>query len=240
MFSCLIVDDEPLARKLVASYLLKMKNLNLIGQCQDAIEAGRFLREKRVDLVFLDIQMPEISGFQFIKSLKKPPAVILTTAHREFALDAFDLDAVDYLLKPISFERFFQAVNKFLDRQAAGKNESSSAGESSFVYLKSNRKIHKVLLADIRYVESLDDYVKVHLVSSQINTHEGINALEKSLSGGSFVRIHRSFIVNATHIRTISGEGVEIGGKVLPFGRAFKLSALASLSLKGDGFGLPQ
>lgn len=149
-------------------------------------------------------------------------------------MDAFDLDAVDYLLKPISFERFFQAVNKFLDRQSLAVNESSSEGESAFIYLKSNRKTHKVLLADIRYIESLDNYVKIHLATSLINTHEGISTLEKSLSGRNFVRIHRSFIVSSRHIKSISGEGVEIGGKMLPFGRAFKRSALAALSIKGE------
>lgn len=233
-FNCLIVDDEPLARKLLASYLAKTEGLKLVGECQDAMEAGNFLREKKVDLLFLDIQMPEISGLQFIKGLKKPPAVIFTTAHREFALDGFDLDAIDYLLKPISFERFFQAVSKFLDRHASSGSGASTTDESAFTYLKSTRKTHKVLLSDIRYIESLDDFVKVHLVDSQINTHEGINTLEKNLSARNFVRIHRSFMVNTRHIKAISGEGVEIAGKVLPFGRAFKRSALAALSLNSD------
>ncbi len=232
-FTCLIVDDEPLARKLMASHIAKIEGLELIGECGDAVEAGNILRSRKVNLIFLDIQMPEITGLQFIGTLTHPPAVILTTAFRDFAPEAFDLNVVDYLLKPISFERVLKAVNKFFDRQSARTTlaEEPSGGET-FIYLKSDRKTYKLRLDDIRYIESLDEYVKVQLADKYLVTRENISSLEEKLSRTLFVRIHRSFIVNVKFVTTISVEGIEVGGKPLPFGRAYKKSALAFLSIK--------
>lgn len=232
-FTCLIVDDEPLARKLMADHIAKIEGLQLIGECSDALEAGNVLRNRRVDLLFLDIQMPEITGLQFIGTLKNPPAVILTTAYRDFAPEAFDLDVVDYLLKPISFERALKAVNKFFDRQANTLATPTGAGKpEEYLYLKADRKTHKIRLGEIQYIESLDEYVKVHTSDKTLVTRENITTLDKRLSTENFVRIHRSFIVNARYVTTISSEGISIGGKELPFGRAYKKSALASLSTK--------
>ncbi|MBY0434130.1 MAG: LytTR family DNA-binding domain-containing protein [Cyclobacteriaceae bacterium] len=233
-FTCLVVDDEPLARKLLISYLSKLEGLELQGECADALEAGRVLREKPVDLVFLDIQMPQINGLQFVRTLKDPPSIILTTAYRDFAPEAFDLEVLDYLLKPISFERFVKSVNKFFDRQAIGKSAMPQPKEgASFIYLKADRKSHKVFLEDILYIESLDDYVKVHLKGTTLVTRENISSFEATLPSPQFVRIHRSFIVNAKCISTVSAESVEVHGKELPFGRAFKKSAQALLAVKG-------
>jgi DNA-binding LytR/AlgR family response regulator len=232
-FKCVIVDDEPLARKLIVSHLSRIEGLEVVGECADAIEGSNFLRSHTVDLIFLDIQMPEMDGLQFIGTLKNPPAIIFTTAFREFAPEAFELDVIDYLLKPISFERLLKAVNKFFDRRV---NESAKTGEVidnvGFVYLKSNRKMHKISLHEILYVESMDEYVKVHLRGSVLITRENISALEGKFSGYSFVRIHRSFIVSTKFVSSVSSEGVDIGGKLLPFGRAFKLSALANLGIR--------
>lgn len=232
-FNCLIVDDEPFARKLIASHLSKIANMELAGECGDAVEASNFLRTRKVDLIFLDIQMPEISGLQFIRTLKKPPAVILTTAFRDFAPEAFELDVVDYLLKPISFERFTKSVNKFFGRHAEKYAPPQAPEKERFIYLKADRKTHKVLLDEILYIESLDDYVKVHLTNSVLVTHENISSFEQNLSSRMFIRIHRSFIINTKHVTTIAAEGVEIGKRQLPFGRAFKKSAFAALSIKG-------
>jgi DNA-binding LytR/AlgR family response regulator len=233
-FKYLIVDDEPLARKLIASHASKIEGLELVGECSNAIEATNLLRNKSVDLIFLDIQMPEITGFQFAGTLKNPPAIILTTAFRDYAPEAFDLNVVDYLLKPISFERLLKSVNKFFERES-GKEKSVTFvahEEQRFVHIKADRKIHKVGEAEILYIESLDDYVKVHLKERVLITRENISTLEEKLPYPPFVRIHRSFIINSNWVRTISNDGIELNGKELPFGRAFKKSALNQLSVR--------
>jgi DNA-binding LytR/AlgR family response regulator len=232
-FKYLIVDDEPLARRLIFSHASKIEGLELSGECSDAIEASNVLRNHHIDLIFLDIQMPEIDGLQFISTLKNPPAVILTTAFRDFAPEAFDLDVIDYLLKPISFDRLLKAVNKFFDRNSKPLLSCvESEIQSTFIYLKADRKIHKIALQEIQYIESLDEYVKVHLPNKVLISRENISSLEDKLSGSFFVRIHRSFIISARFISCISTDGVEVGGKILPFGRVYKMSALAALGIK--------
>lgn len=232
-FKYLVVDDEPLARNLVVSHASKIEGLELAGECGDAIDANNFLRHHTVDLIFLDIQMPEMDGLQFIGTLKNPPAIILTTAFRHFAPEAFELDVVDYLLKPISFDRLLKAVNKFFERK---KNNHPTVNESSdgegFIYLKADRKMHRIAVHDIRYIESLDEYVRVHLRDKVLVSRENISTLAEKLAGNSFVRIHRSFIVSARFVTSVSAEGVDVNGKLLPFGRSYKLSALARLGMQ--------
>jgi two-component system, LytTR family, response regulator LytT len=231
-FKYLIVDDEPLARKLIFSHTSKIEGLELLGECGDAIEASNFLRNRQVDLIFLDIQMPEIDGLQFISTLKKPPAIILTTAFRDFAPEAFDLDVIDYLLKPISFDRLLKAVNKFFDRNTNLSPLISSETNTTFIHLKAERKIHKIAVHEILYIESLDEYVKVYLSDKVLISRENISSLERKLPENYFIRIHRSFIVAAKFVSSMSADGVEVGGKLLPFGRVYKLSALAALGVK--------
>lgn len=229
----LVVDDESLARKLIISHTSKIEGLELASECSNAIEASNFLRNHQVDLIFLDIQMPEIGGLQFIRTLKNPPAVIFTTAFREFAPEAFDLDVIDYLLKPISFDRLLKSVNKFFERRInSSPKVAEDEANKSFIYVKADRKMHKVLVADISYIESLDEYVKVHSQGKVLVSRETISTFEEKLPKNSFVRIHRSFIVSSKLITSVSSDGVEIGGKLLPFGRAYKLKALAELGLK--------
>lgn len=232
IFKCLIVDDEPFARKLIRSHLEKIEGLELTGECNDAISASNFLRNHRVDLLFLDIQMPEVDGFRFIRTLKDPPAIIFTTAFREFAVEAFELDVIDYLLKPISFDRFMKATNKFFERTTNVSPKLIEQSEETFIYLKADRKNHKIAIADITYIESLDEYVKVHLQNRVLITRETISSLQTKLEVNSFVRIHRSFMVATRFINSVSSDGVEIAGKLLPFGRAYKLSALAGLGIR--------
>jgi DNA-binding LytR/AlgR family response regulator len=226
-FKYLIVDDEPLARKLLASHASKVEALERVSECATAIEAANQIRSKAIDLIFLDIEMPEISGLEFIRTLKNPPSIILVTAHRHFAVEAFELDVLDYLLKPVSFDRFLKSVNKFFERTRPKSEHSNSQPNSlpDFVYLKADRKDHKIDLDDILYIESLDDYVKVVLKSKTLITRENISTLEHRLPNNQFVRIHRSFLVALKQIVSVSGESVEVGGKELPFGRAFKKSA---------------
>lgn len=231
-FRYLIIDDEPLARKLIISHASRIDSLEFAGECADAIEANNFLAANQVDLLFLDIQMPLMDGFQLINILKTPPPVIITTAFRNFAPEAFDLDVVDYLLKPISFERFMKSVNKFLDRKAGSAVRIIENNDESFVYVRADRKIHKVALDEIVYIESLDDYIKVHLKKKLLISRENISTMEEKLRGRNFVRIHRSFIVAVKHITSISNDGIEINGTVCPFGRAYKHSAMAALGIR--------
>jgi DNA-binding LytR/AlgR family response regulator len=230
-FKYLIVDDEPLARKLILSHASKIESLELVSECGNAMEAINLLRMKTVDLIFLDIQMPEMTGLQFVSTFKNPPSIILTTAHRDFAPEAFDLNVVDYLLKPISFERMVKAVNKFFDNKQDNSIITIEQSGTRFIHVRSDRKIHKLKEEEIVYIESLDDYVKIHLKDSSLITRENISALESKLPCPSFVRIHRSFIINSKWIKTISNESIELNGKELPFGRAFKRAALSQLSL---------
>ena len=232
-FKYLIVDDEPLARKLIASHTSKIEALEFAGECGNAIEASNFLRRHQVDLIFLDIQMPEIDGLKFISTLKNPPAVIVATAFRDFGPEAFELEVIDYILKPISFERLLKAVNKFFDRRTSDKVKLIDDGnQDAFVYLRADRKMHKISITEILFIESLDEYVKVHLRNRMLITRESISVLEQKLPSHLFVRIHRSFIVSVGAVASIASDGVEIAGKLLPFGRAFKQSALASLKVK--------
>lgn len=231
-FKYLIIDDEPLARKLVAAHASKIEGLEFAGECSNAIEASNVMRTKSVDLIFLDIQMPEMDGLQFIGTLKNPPAIILTTAFRDFALDAFELDVIDYLLKPISFERLLKSVNKFFERRKDTTARVVSPDEKSpFVYFRADRKMHKIAVDEILYVESLDEYVKVHLRNKVLISRESISILEEKLSSYFFVRIHRSFLVSGKAVCSIASDGIEIGGKLLPFGRAFKQGALAQFQM---------
>jgi DNA-binding LytR/AlgR family response regulator len=232
-FKYVIVDDEPLARKLISSHASKIEGLEFFGECSTAIEASNLLRNKKVDLIFLDIQMPEIDGLKFISTLKYPPGIIITTAHRDFGPEAFELDVIDYLLKPIRFERLLKSVNKFFDKHANTASKIvSSHEEEIFIYVRAERKMHKISVSEILFIESLDEYVKVHLKNKLIITRENISVLEQKLPAERFVRIHRSFLVSIKSITAIGSDGVETAGKILPFGRAFKQSALAGLKVK--------
>src|SRR5688572_28145814 len=185
----LVVDDETLARKLIVSHIAKVEGLQLAGESGSAIHAGNFLRLHSVDLIFLDIQMPEIDGMKFIGTLKKPPAVIFTTAYRDFAPEAFEVDAIDFLLKPVSFERFLKAVSKFFDRKALVGSKVIESDSTNVLYVKADRKIHRIPLDEVTYLESMDEYVRVHLLNKVLVTRENISSIEKKLEGGGFVRI---------------------------------------------------
>jgi DNA-binding LytR/AlgR family response regulator len=230
-FKYLIIDDEPLARKLMQSHAEKVEILEESGCFGSAIEALNFLRKSPVDLLFLDIQMPELTGLDFIKSLRQPPAIILTTAYREYAVDAFELDVVDYLVKPISFERFLKSIDKFIATQPH-KNVIGEEEVDSIMHIKSERKTYPISIHEILYVESLDNYVRVHLKDKTLITHENISSFEERLPTNLFVRVHRSFIININQVQSFSSEGILIAEKELPFGRAFKQLALNQLVKK--------
>jgi len=224
--TCLAVDDEPPALEVLKKYIQSVHTLELAGTCADAIEAINFLQKRTVDILFLDIKMPELMGTDLVKTLKNPPRVIFTTAYRKFAVEGFELDAVDYLLKPVSFERFLRAVNKAMDqsRQITPVKEpdaiSTTAGNS--IYFRSDRKMVKVDLDDILYVESLKDYIRVVTKNKTILTKHAISSLEENLPRSKFVRIHRSFIVALNKIDSYSSELVEIGKQELPISRMYR------------------
>lgn len=225
---CIIVDDEPMARDVVRRYIQKVPTLKLLEEFGNAIDATIFLQEQPVDMIFLDIKMPQLSGTEFVRSLRNVPKIIFTTAHKEFAHEGFELDVIDYLLKPIRFDRFLRAVNKaFPQKQQEIEthglivNEESKAA-TSFIYLRVDRKMIKVLLDDILYIESDKDYVKVFTEKGFIITRQTIASVEAMLSENQFIRIHRSYIVSLNKLKSFTAETVEIGNKELPIGKLYR------------------
>ncbi len=233
-YTCLIVDDEPLAQELIAEYVSKIPELTLVGKCGNALEASSFLASKQVDLLFLDINMPVIKGIHFFKNLVNKPKVIFTTAHREYALEGFEVNALDYLLKPIIFERFFLAIQKFF--QAMERNrvlyennngEKDEIGKTIIFVNQGHRKL-KVNLNEVKYVESFKDYVLIHCTEREIRIKENIGVFEKRL-GVSFLRVHRSYIVNLNFLTGYTKLDIEIGELELPIGPSYRSEVLTSL-----------
>jgi two-component system LytT family response regulator len=227
---CLIVDDEPLARRLLQSHASRIENLIVVDVSSNALDAMAALQKQPVDLIFLDICMPELDGLQMIKALPHPPAIILTTAYREYGAEAFDLNVLDYLLKPIGFDRFLKAVNKYFDLNSGTSGKPDKNG--SWFFVMSNRKKVRVELDQFILVESMNDRTQIHLKDRVIITRETISHIATKLPPDKFVRIHRSFIVSIAAIHRIGREGVEVGDRFLPFGRAYKLQAHKELGLE--------
>lgn len=231
---CLIVDDEPLARELMESYLQKIDELKLVKSCNNALEAFTILQEQAIDLVFLDIDMPQVTGIELLRSLKDKPRVILTTAYREYAFEAYDLDVVDYMLKPISFDRFLRGIGKIKQLKqyisSASEEHSQTSFEDAYLYLKENRQMVKVFLKDIVYIESLRDYVRVKMKDKEVITYQKISYLEQKLPQNKFIRIHRSFIVAIDKIASFTPTAVKLDKVEIPIGRNYKISALKILT----------
>jgi DNA-binding LytR/AlgR family response regulator len=240
---CLIVDDEPLARELIRAHVEKLENFEIVDQCGDAMKALNVLREKQVDLIFMDIQMPQITGIDFLKTLKHPPKVIITTAYREYALEGFELDVVDYLLKPITFERFLKSVNKYYqltqdEVQLITNSAADRLKDESFIYIKENKKVVKIHLSEIRYIEGLSEYVQIYTEKRKIITKTSMVQMEEKLPSDSFLRIHKSFIVSIGKIEAFTANTIEIQGKELPIGRSFKNGVLSALNFAGSVAGV--
>jgi len=240
---CLIVDDEPLARALIRGHVEKLENFEIVAECGDAMKALNVLREKQVDLIFMDIQMPQITGIEFLKTLKHTPKVIITTAYREYALEGFELDVVDYLLKPITFERFLKSVNKFYQTnpgevQLVSRASADKIADESFIYVKENKKIVKVYLSEIKYIEGLSEYVQIHTDKRKIITKTSMTQMEEKLLSENFLRIHKSYIVSVSKIEAFTANTIEINGKELPIGRSFKNAVLNVLNFAGTVAGI--
>ncbi|TGV04726.1 LytR/AlgR family response regulator transcription factor [Flavivirga rizhaonensis] len=222
---CLIIDDEPLACALIANYVSKIPQLEVLAICHNALEAFEILKVKRVDLLFLDIQMPTLTGIDFLKSLSNTPKVILTTAYREYALESYELEVLDYLLKPIPFERFFQAIDKYFKSVSTQSLKTSHIDPSkeapNYLQVNMNKKHHRVLFNDIIYAESLKDYVRIHTSEEAITTKEKISVFESMLPP-FFIRTHRSYIVNSKKITAFTNQDIELGNIEIPIGISYK------------------
>lgn len=220
IYRCLIVDDEPPAVKVLKKYIETVPQLEVCGTCKNAFEVLNLLPEKKVDILFLDVHMPKLFGTELLKTIPHPPKVIFTTAHKEFAVEAFELNAVDYLLKPISFERFLKAINKILQNNLP--IVETAPPPVSFVYFRSDRKMIKVFLEDILYVESFRDYVIIHMRERRdLKVKIPLNHVERMLPEDQFIRIHRSFLVSLNKITAYTKTDVEINAVKLPIGKSY-------------------
>lgn len=234
---CIIVDDEPLAIKLIRTHVSKFNFLEVVAECKNAIQAVDVLRSESIDLMFLDINMPRITGLDFLKSLPHPPSVIITTAYREFALEGYDLDVVDYLLKPISFDRFLKAINKYcerLEKRSLNKPSSSSKTLDLYIYIQDGKTIHKVYFKDILYLEGYGEYVKVHSSNKVYLSREPMHAYENKLPGDIFLRTHKSYIVSLRKVEAFTSGSVIIRGIELPIGRTFREHVFKTLNFKKE------
>jgi len=225
--SCILIDDEAIAREILESHLSKIKDITIVAQCKNALEAVNVLNNQTVDLLFLDINMPDMSGISLARSISKSTKVIFTTAYREYAVDGFDLQAVDYLLKPISLERLVKSIQKYRQENIGFAAESDSMKE--YIVVRSDRKMVKIDFQDIVYVESYSDYIKIHLKEKTVVTRETISSIEDKLPKQQFIRIHRSFIVSITFIDSFTAEYVEIDTKSLPISRSYRSSFLSKM-----------
>ncbi|UOB15962.1 LytR/AlgR family response regulator transcription factor [Abyssalbus ytuae] len=221
---CLIIDDEPLARSLIEDYISTFSSLETVASCDNAINAFEILNTKKIDLIFLDIRMPVLDGMEFVKSLKNPPKVILTTAYRKYAPESYELNVIDYLLKPVSFERFMKAVDKYFESTKtlpAPASDFHNVGEEGYIYVNMNKKYHKILFNDIIYAESIKDYLKIHTPENSITTKRKIGDFEKGLPA-FFLRTHKSYIINTKKITAFTATHIELDKIEIPIGQTFK------------------
>jgi len=230
MINTIIVDDEPLALDVLETYLEKMPELNLVARCNNAFEANEALKQHEVDLMFLDIQMPQLTGIDFIKTLTGPPLVIFTTAYSNYAIEGFELNATDYLLKPISLERFMKASNKAIEQIELKRKENASdvqfGDPENFIFVKADKKFIKVKYSEVLYIEGLKDYVIIRTERGRVITLQTMKSLEVKLPPKIFKRIHRSYIVNLDKVEAIIGNMVEViekgQAKHLPIGKNYR------------------
>lgn len=231
---CLLIDDEPPALKVLSSYISNLDGLEVAGQCKNAIEALNILQRKPVDVMFLDIKMPKLIGTDFLRNLSNPPKVIFVTAYKDYAVDGYELDAVDYLVKPVSFERFIKAIsklNRLMGREALAVPENNLNGNvEPFVYVKVDKDMKKVFLVDIIYIESWKDYVKIFLTSGKTHiVRQQMNVMEDLLSGRLFLRVHRSYLVSVDKVSGFNSLAVHLNEKEIPIGRLYKQTVLERL-----------
>lgn len=234
ILKCLVIDDEPPAREIIHSYINEMPLLEFAGECGNALQSISFLQQNYIDLIFLDIKMPQMNGNEFLKTIKNPPPVIFTTAYIDYAIEGYELDVIDYLLKPVKFDRFVKAVNKafILKGQTVAnvKQAADTPMQESFVYFRCERKMVKVMLRDILYIESMKDYVKIFTADEVVITKLSLNSVQSMLPEKEFLRTHRSYIVSASKIKSYTHELVAINKAEIPIGKLYRSRVLEAVS----------
>jgi DNA-binding LytR/AlgR family response regulator len=234
---CLVIDDEPLAIKLIRIHLSKLESFEVAGECKSALKAVEFLQREKIDLMFLDINMPEINGLDFLKSIPDPPYVIITTAYREYAIEGYDLDVVDFLLKPISFERFLKAINRYCSRSrklvVKNTNTPSKSQELKFIYIQDGKNIFKILYDDVLYFEGYGEYVRVITAGKNYMVRDSLTGFEHKYSTEYFIRIHKSYIVNIQKITGFNTIQVILKNTQLPIGRIYREKVMSVLKPSG-------
>ena len=227
VIKCIIIDDEPLAISVIKNHLSEFQNIELIATFNTAIAALQTIEENEIDVVFLDINMPKMSGLEFLRTLSVKPHIIITTAYREFAVESFDLDVLDYLVKPIPFGRFFKSINKIQNRinLENEKHNDTVIKEEPFIFLKVDKKMMKIKLNDILYIESLKDYIKVFTLIENYLVHKSMTSISEELPSDNFLRIHRSYTIAINKITSVEGNTVEIAKKRIPIGRNYLIEA---------------
>lgn len=228
MINCLVVDDEPIAREGIYEYIRQVEYLHTVAQCKSAIEAASLLQKSRVDLIFLDIEMPKLTGIEFVKALAQPPMIIFTTAYSAYALEGFELDVVDYLLKPVSFPRFLKAVEKARNYLQAREKELSITED--FFFIKCNGKIEKIVTSEVYYIEGMANYVVIHAKQKKYVTYITFRSIEEQLPANLFIRTHKSYLVALTAIQTIDGEELTTAIATLPISKNFKNEVMNKIS----------
>lgn len=230
MTRCLIVDDEPLAIEIIENYLNRLEDFTIVASCKNALEAFAILEKESIDLLFLDIQMPQLTGIEFVRALQNPPKVVFTTAYANYAVESYELAILDYLVKPISFDRFFKAITKYKalsPKQTRTKETEPPLSDS--IYVQVNKKKHRVLLTDVLYAESIKDYVRLHFEDKNLVIKTTLTDFEKELPSHQFLRTHRSYIVNLQQVTAHTSKDIEIGAIEIPIGVSYKQQVMAAM-----------
>ena len=238
MIKCIIVEDETLAQDVIKDHLKKIKEFELVGIYRNALEAMEALRTKEVDVMFLDIYLPGMTGLDMLRSLPDPPLVVLTTAYAEYALESYEFSVIDYLLKPISFERFSKAVNKIKEGRLFSHVGKEQGRQSQYhIFIKSNNKFFKVNFSEIMYIQGMKDYLKIHTAEYTLVTHQTMNEMEKILPASQFIRVHKSYIIALAQIKTIYGNSIELGKTTIPIGINYKENVMNLISRRSGSQG---
>ncbi|SFN24412.1 two component transcriptional regulator, LytTR family [Chryseobacterium oleae] len=222
-YNCIIVEDEPIAAEILENFVSRDEELHLVAKCSDAVYAGSLLNRHEIDLMFLDLHLPVVKGFDFLKKLKNPPLVIVTTAYHQYAVEGYELDIVDYLMKPIPYDRFVKAVEKFKYLMNA-EEALLEAADREHIFISSGKKQIKIILHDIFFIESLREYIHIHTKAGTITVKMPISRIEENLDPKMFIRIHKSYIISRSKIEVCSASMIQVNGKKLPIGRTYKPS----------------
>ena len=221
--NCLIIDDEPIARKGLEEYVQEIGFLHCVASCENALKAVSYLNEQKIDLIYLDIQMPKMSGIDFLKSLKNPPLTIITTAYSDYALEGYTLDVIDYLVKPITFQRFLKASQKALEFfQLKSKAENSNAPAVDYFFVRCERKFEKVFFSEVSYIEGMQNYAVIHTVDRKLITYITLTSLENQLPKDQFLKVHKSFLISIPHVKAIEGDEILLEHARIPISRALR------------------